>query len=434
MNTFILRNFKRKSIFVRSFSIDQNIPNIEATAEGPLAGYKILDMTRVLAGPFASMILGDLGATVIKIERPGMGDETRSWGPPFVGPEDGKESCYFLGVNRNKASVAVNLKSEEGAAIVRRLATKCDVLFENFLPGTLERQGLGYDSLKGAAPHLIYCALTGYGRDGPYSKRPGYDVMAASVGGLMGVTGHPGGAPAKVGVAMTDLATGLYCHGAILAAILHRQKTGQGQRIDVNLLSSQVSCMVNLASSYLNAGIEPQPWGTQHASIVPYQAFATQDGHISIAGNNDGQFAALCRRIGREDLLQDTRYATNGGRVSHREVLIASLSATFLAHPTAHWLAEFEGASFPYAPINRLSQTFADPQVRHNDMVKTLQHSRGMPVKVVGPAVTYSECVNVPRSAPPALGQHTATVLRDLLGHTDEEIESLHNRGVVQCA
>lgn len=373
------------------------------------------------------MVLGDLGAEVIKVERPGTGDDTRSWGPPFLG----KESCYFLSVNRNKKSVAVDLKQPAGLRLVQELARCSDVLVENFVPGTLDRLGLGYNDLHTLAPRLIYCTISGYGSSGPYKSRPGYDVMAASFGGLVGVTGPEDGEPCKVGVAMTDLATGLYAHGAIMAALLDRQKTGHGQKIDCNLLSTQVSCMVNLASNYLNGGREARRWGTAHESIVPYQAFPTADGHITIAAGSNDQFSALCRVLGLAELLTDERYSTNAQRVKHRESLLATLASTFRERSTEEWLGVLQGCPFPYAPINTLAQVFSDPQVVHSGLVEEVEHPGVGRVKQVGPAVTFSASHNKVRAAPPLLGQHTHQVLTGLLGYTEHQVEELRRQGVV---
>ncbi|KAK7075229.1 hypothetical protein SK128_013116 [Halocaridina rubra] len=400
-----------------------------SVSEGPLSGIRILDLTRILAGPFATMILGDLGAEVIKIEHPSKGDETRSWGPPFVGTE----SCYFLSVNRNKKSIAVNLKHPDGVAIVHDL-TKCsDVLIENFIPGALDRLGLGFVRLKQIAPHLIYCSISGYGSSGPYRRKPGYDVIAASYGGLLGVTGPENGEPCKVGVAMTDLATGLYAHGAIMAAILERQKTGLGQKIDCDLLSTQLSCMVNLASNYLNGGIEAKRWGTAHESIVPYEAFPTRDGYVTVGGGSNDQFAALCNRLGLDHLLDDTRYASNALRVKNRKTLIETLRKTFVQKSTKEWLSILEGASLPYGPINTLSEAFSDPHVVHKQIVETVQHPTIGDVNQVAPAVEYSGSQNRIRTAPPLLGQHTRAVLFNILKYSDKKVRRLEENDVVKC-
>lgn len=363
---------------------------------------------------------------VPQVERPGTGDDTRAWGPPFLGTE----SCYFLCVNRNKKSLAVDLKHPAGLRVVQELVRCSDVLVENFIPGTLDRLGLGYPDLRDLAPHLIYCSISGYGPSGPYKRRAGYDVMAASVGGLMGVTGPKDGEPCKVGVAMTDLATGLYAHGAIMAALLERQKTGLGQKIDCNLLSTQVSCMVNLASNFLNGGLKAQRWGTAHESIVPYQAFPTADGYITIGAGSNDMFAALCHILDMPELAMDERYTTNALRVKNRESLLATLTAAFRKGTTKQWLEVLEGCPFAYGPINSLSQVFSDPQVVHNGLVQEVEHPSGS-VRQVGPAVKFSTSQNKVRAAPPLLGQHTQQVLTQTLGYTEHQVEELRQQGVV---
>ncbi|CAL4060012.1 unnamed protein product, partial [Meganyctiphanes norvegica] len=395
---------------------------------GPLSGVRVLDLTRVLAGPFATMILGDLGAEIIKVESVGVGDGTRMWGPPFVG----KESAYFLSVNRNKQSIAIDLKKPDGIEIMEDLVRSSDILIENFVPGSLDRLGLGYESLSEIAPQLIYCSITGFGRTGPYRDRPGYDVIAASYGGLMGVTGPDNGEPCKVGVAMTDLATGLYAHGAVMAALLERHKTGKGQRIDCNLLSTQVSCMVNLASNYLNGGIDGRRLGTAHESIVPYQAFATKDGFLTVGGGSNDQFRALCERMNLEHLITDKRYTSNALRVKNRKSLLSTLSEFFQTKSNKDWIKLFEGAAFPYGPVNSLSESYEDPQVIHNNMVQEIDHSTAGVVKLVGPAVQFSQLENKIRSPPPTLGQHTEHILLNTLGYTKEKVMNLKDMGVVQ--
>lgn len=361
------------------------------------------------------------------MERPGKGDETRSWGPPFLGTE----SCYFLSVNRNKKSIVVDLKKPEGVSVVKDLVKCSDVLIENFVPGALNRLGLGYDTLKSVAPHLVYCTISGYGSMGPYQNRPGYDVIAASFAGLLGVTGPENGEPCKVGVAMTDLATGLYAHGAIMAALLERHKTGCGQKIECDLLSSQISCMVNLASNYLNGGREAKRWGTAHESIVPYQAFPSSDGYLTIGAGSNDQFSALCHALDLKDLLRDERYSTNPLRVKNRETLLSTLTDTFQKKSTEEWLSILEGCSFPYAPINTLSQAFSDPQVIHNQMVQEVEHPSVGKVKQVAPAVSFSTSRNEIRQPPPLLGQHTEYVLSEILQYTKEKVQELIREGVV---
>ncbi|XP_076827285.1 succinyl-CoA:glutarate CoA-transferase isoform X2 [Brachyhypopomus gauderio] len=325
----------------------------------PLDGVRVLDLTRVLAGPFATMILGDLGAEVTKVERPGSGDDTRTWGPPFVG----EESAYFLSVNRNKKSIAVNLKDPKGAKLVTELARVSDVLVENYLPGKLDQMGLGYTQLSEVAPQLIYCSISGYGQTGPQSHKPGYDSIASAVSGMMHITGSEDGDPVRPGVAMTDLATGLYAQGAVMAGLLWRQKTGRGLHIDCNLLSSQVACLTHIAANYLNAGQEARRWGTAHESIVPYQGFRTKDGYLVVAAGNDLQFIKVCKVLSLNELAEDPKYKTNTLRVQHRRDLLDLLAARFSEEPTAEWLRRFEGTGVPCGPINTIQQVFSDPQL-----------------------------------------------------------------------
>uniref|UniRef100_A0A8C1NYE1 Succinate--hydroxymethylglutarate CoA-transferase n=1 Tax=Cyprinus carpio TaxID=7962 RepID=A0A8C1NYE1_CYPCA len=382
----------------------------------PLDGVKVLDLTRVLAGPFATMILGDLGAEVIKVERPGSGDDTRAWGPPFVG----EESAYFLSVNRNKKSIAVDLKDPEGTKLVTKLAKVCDVLVENYLPGKLNEMGLGYEELSKVAPQLIYCSITGYGQTGPESHKPGYDSIASAVSGMMHITGPEDGDPVRPGVAMTDLATGLYTQGAVMAALLQRQKTGRGLHIDCNLLSSQVACLTHIAANYLNAGIEASRWGTAHGSIVPYQGFKTKDGYLVVAAGNDQQFMKVCKLCAffshRTCLFL---------RVQHRKELLQILSERFMQETTGEWLRRFEGTGVPCGPINNIQQVFANPQVAHNGLILEMDHPTSGRIAVPGPAVRFSSFESGNPMPPPVIGQHTVQVLRDTLGYSDDAINQL---------
>lgn len=402
--------------------------NRVSEGKGPLSGIRVLDLTRILAGPFCTMILGDLGAEVIKVEKPGLGDETRQWGPPFKG----RESCYFLSINRNKKSIMVDFKKPEGKKIIRDLAAKSDILVENYIPGALEDAGLGYKALSKINPKIIQCSITGFGQTGPYNQRAGYDVIAASVGGLMHITGPEHGEPCKIGVAMTDLATALYAHGAIMAALLQRQATGLGQKISCDLLSTQVSLLVNLASNYLNAGKEAKRWGTAHESIVPYQAFKTaDDGWVTVAAGTDNNFKTLCKILDMEHLIENPDYRTNQDRVAHRVPLLAEISNRIRQKPTNYWLSAFEGSGIPYGPINSMKEVFADPQVLHNNMVVEMKHPVNGPVKVTGPAVSFSRGSNTPRLPPPILGEHTREVLVEVLGISDERIEQLKEANVI---
>ncbi|XP_058152737.1 succinate--hydroxymethylglutarate CoA-transferase isoform X2 [Dasypus novemcinctus] len=336
----------------------------------PLEGVKILDLTRVLAGPFATMNLGDLGAEVIKVERPGVGDDTRTWGPPFVGTE----STYFLSVNRNKKSIAVNIKDPRGVKIIKELAAVCDVFVENYVPGKLSEVGLGYEDIEKIAPHIIYCSITGYGQTGPMSQRAGYDAVASAVSGLMHITGPEGGDPVRPGVAMTDLATGLYTYGAIMAGLIQRYKTGKGLFIDCNLLSSQVACLTHVAANYLIGQKEAERWGTAHGSIVPYQAFKTKDGYLVVGAGNNQQFATVCKILNLPELIDDSKYKTNHLRVQNRKELVKILSTRFAEERTTKWLCLFEGSGVPYGPINSMKNVFAEPQVLHNGLIMEMKH------------------------------------------------------------
>lgn len=339
------------------------------TGAGALDHIRVLDLSRIAAGPFCSMILGDLGATVYKVESVGKGDETRMW-PPNLNNDETEMSCYFASLNRNKMSICVDFKSPDGLEIISKLAEVCDVLLENFVPRKLDGLGLGYEKLKTINPKLVYCSITGYGSKGPYKDKPGYDNIAASVGGMFHITGPIGGDPCKVGVAMTDLATGLYAHGAILAALMHREKTGLGQKVDVNLLSTQIACLINIGSNYLNLGKEAVRWGTQHESIVPYQAFRTSDGYITLGAASDKQFQSLCKLIGLTELLHDARFSTNSLRVMNRSALLSIMEPVFYSKTTKDMLRILEGAPFPFGPVNNMEQVsymeaFSQPSITH---------------------------------------------------------------------
>ncbi|XP_070784038.1 succinate--hydroxymethylglutarate CoA-transferase isoform X2 [Enoplosus armatus] len=395
----------------------------------PLEGVRVLDLTRVLAGPFATMILGDLGAEVIKVERPGAGDDTRAWGPPFVDTE----SAYFLSVNRNKKSISVDLKHPRGANIIQELAGVCDVLVENYLPGKLHQMGLGYEQLSRVNPQLIYCSISGYGQTGPQSQSPGYDSIASAVSGMMHITGPEDGEPVRPGVAMTDLATGLYAHGAVMAALLQRHKTGKGVHIDCNLLSSQVSCLSHIAANYLNAGKEGRRWGTAHESIVPYQGFKTRDGHIVVAAGNDKQFVRVCQVLQLMELTDEPKYKTNKLRVQNRQQLLHTLSQRFQQEKTADWLRRFEGSGVPVGPINNIQEVFSDPQVKHNGLIQEMNHPTAGRITVPGPAVRFSSFSPDEPTPPPLIGQHTVRVLRDTLSYSDDIIKRLlESRAVAQ--
>lgn len=373
------------------------------------------------------MILGDLGADVIKVEKPFSGDESRNWGPPFL--KNSSDSVYFLACNRNKRSVCIDLK--KGRDIVYELVKKCDVLMENYVPGKLNKLGLGYDDIKNVSPSIIYCSVTGFGSKGPYRTRAGYDVIAASVGGLLHITGEKS-SPAKVGVAITDICTGLYAHGAILAALLHRHNTGLGQKIEVDLFSTQIACLINVGVNYLNANVEAQRYGTEHISIVPYASYQTKDGFFTIGTGSDAQFNELCKVMNIEELSSDAKYLTNSARVQNRVELTKILKAEFAKEKNSVWSDKFQDASFPFGPVNSMEQVFNDEHVKEIGIVKTLQHKDAGDVKLVGPSVIYSDAKNEAYTAPPKLGQHTDEVLKSILNYSDEKIDKLRHEKVIQ--
>ena len=393
-----------------------------------LAGIRVLDLSRVLAGPFCSMMLGDLGADVIKVERPGRGDETRDWGPPFVGPG---LSAYFVAINRNKRSITVDLRHPDGSAIIRDLAAVSDVLIENFTPGTMERLGLGYPELRGLQERLVYCSISGFGPDGPYRERPGYDLTVSALGGLIGITGERDGRPVKVGVAITDVCAGLAAQGAICAALVARARTGLGQHVELSLLETQVAALVNIASSFLISGAEPRRWGTAHETIVPYQGFETADKPIVVAVGNDEAWRRFCLAIERPALADDARYSTNPRRVEHRESCVAAIQAVLSERPREHWLARLSAADVACAPINALSEVFADPQVLHRGMVVEMPGPDGGRYRAVGIPVRYSGTPPRIRLPPPGLGEHTDAVLGEVLGYSPQRIAGLRELQVV---
>jgi crotonobetainyl-CoA:carnitine CoA-transferase CaiB-like acyl-CoA transferase len=374
-----------------------------------LGSLRILDLTRILAGPYCTQLLGDFGAQVIKIEQPDLGDGTRQWGPPWVGDQ----SAYFLSVNRNKRSVAVNLKTPEGQEIIRALAAQSDVLVENFMPGTLDSLGLGFEALRAINPQLIYCAITGYGQTGPYRDRPGYDFAIQAEGGVMSITGPADGEPFKVGVAIADITTGLFAANAILAAVVHRERSGVGQYIDMALLDSQIAWLANVGQNEL-VGAGTRRWGNAHPSIVPYQTFATADGHIALAVGSDRQFAALCNVLGETGWARDTRFASNPARVTNRDVLVGLLTDVFVTRPLAHWLKSLNDAGVPCAPINSVAEALNDPQVRARGMVQTVSHPTLGALDLLGPVAKLSETPAAIHRPPPTLGADTDAVLAEL--------------------
>jgi crotonobetainyl-CoA:carnitine CoA-transferase CaiB-like acyl-CoA transferase len=401
-----------------------------------LAGLRILDLSRVLAGPSATQILGDLGADVVKVERPGHGDDTRAWGPPYLKDADGEdtaESAYYLSANRNKRSLALDFTTERGRALLLKLIARADVLVENFKAGTLASHSLGYDDLKSQHPRLIYCSITGFGQTGPYAGRPGYDYMIQGMGGIMAITGEPEGEPMKVGVAIADLMAGMYAAVGILAALRHRDATGEGQFVDISLLDTQVAWLSNAGQYVLTSGAPPPRHGNAHPMIVPYQAFKACDRHFILAVGNDAQFRRLCGLIGRPELADDPRFATNAARVRHRAELVELLAAPLEARPAADWLTDCEAHGIPAGPINGLDQVFADPQVQARGMTVALPHPLAPdPVALIASPLKLSATPPAYRRAPPTLGQHTDAVLRDWLGLEAEEIARLGADGTVQ--
>ncbi|MEC9078664.1 MAG: CaiB/BaiF CoA-transferase family protein [Pseudomonadota bacterium] len=404
---------------------------------GALSHIRVLDLSRVLAGPWCTQILADLGADVIKIERPGSGDDTRQWGPPFVSVDGGgnEESLYFLATNRGKRSMTLDLSDSRGQKVVHELAAHCDVVVENFKVGALARYGLDYETLKGINPSLVYCSITGFGQTGPYADRAGYDFMIQAMGGLMSVTGEAedvaGTNPQKVGVAIADLVTGLYSANAIQTALIHRERTGQGQYIDMALLDCQVAILANQAMTYLAAGQTPVRMGNAHPNIVPYQVFETQDGHIILAIGNDGQFRRFCELADQPHLAQDPRFVANRGRVKHRAQLIEALALLMKSKNTDDWLNLLEPEGIPCGRINSIDETLNDPQVIHRQMRTQALHSSLGEINLLGSPLKLSETPGEVRRAPPVLGEDTDQVLREVLGYEDSAISALQADGVV---
>ena len=404
---------------------------------GPLAGYKVLDMSRVLAGPWAGQMLADLGAEVVKIERPNQGDDTRHWGPPYLQDQDGNNSsdaAYFFCTNRGKQSVTVDITEPEGQEIIRQLAVQCDVLIENYKVGGLEKYGLDYGSLAEINPRLIYCSITGFGQTGPYAERPGYDFLIQGMGGLMSITGEPDsedGGPVKVGVAVTDLFTGLYAANAIQGALLERHQSGLGQYIDLALLDVQAAVLANQASNYLTGGTVPGRLGNAHPNIVPYQAFATADGHLILAVGNDSQFRRLCTVLDMPDWADNSDYATNSARVVNRQSLCGEISQRLTQYGSAHWLHLLEQHQVPCGPINSIDQVFQDPQILARNMLVTMEDKRAGEVQLVGNPINYSRSGIEYTVPPPILGDNTDSVLGEYLEYSELEISTLRNKSII---
>jgi crotonobetainyl-CoA:carnitine CoA-transferase CaiB-like acyl-CoA transferase len=405
---------------------------------GALSHLRVLDLSRVLAGPWAGQILADLGADVIKIERPGNGDDTRAWGPPFLKDPRGEntsEAAYYLSANRNKQSVTIDFTLPEGQKLVRELAAKSDIVIENFKVGGLKAYGLDYESLQAENPRLIYCSITGFGQTGPYAKRAGYDFMIQGLGGLMSLTGRPdgeeGAGPVKVGVALTDILTGLYSTSAMLAALAHRDQGGAGQHIDMALLDVQVACLANQAMNYLTTGLPPRRLGNAHPNIVPYQDFPTADGDFILTVGNDSQFRKFAEVAGQPQWADDPRFATNKQRVAHRAELIPLIRQATVFKTTAEWVAALESAGVPCGPINDVSQVFEDPQVRARGLKVELPHALGGVVPQVASPIRLSGTPVEYRRAPPLLGEHTLEVLTSVLGLSDGDVMALREAGVL---
>ncbi len=402
---------------------------------GALHDIRVLDLSRVLAGPACTQILGDLGADILKIEKPGAGDDTRFWGPPFLKDAQGgdtAESAYYLSANRNKRSASIDIAKTEGAALVDGMLARCDVLIENFKTGGLDKYGLGFDQVHQRHPHIVYCSITGFGRTGPLASEPGYDFIAQAMGGLMASTGVPDGEPMKTGVAVSDVMTGLYAAIGILAGLHRRRETGKGQLVDLGLLDVTLAGMTNLAQYYLTAGSPAQRAGNAHSTIVPYQAFATADGHIAIAVGNDAQFRRLCRAVGQEKWSDDSRFSTNPQRLRHRAALIPLLADILSTRTTAEWVDLFRSADVPAGPVNTMDRVFADEQVKAREMDIAMPHPlTDRPVRLVGSPLKLSETPVAYRRPPPFAGQHTDEVLKELLGLDVSAINALRSSGVI---
>ncbi|MBN1953608.1 MAG: CoA transferase [Anaerolineae bacterium] len=400
----------------------------------PLENTRVIDLTRALAGPYCTMMLGDLGADVVKVERPGHGDESRGWGPPFVGAPYGPypgESAYFIAANRNKRSITVDLKRPQGVEIIRRLTRQSDVLVENFRTGVLDGMGLGYGDLRALNPRLVYCSISGYGRSGPYAERPGYDFIVQAEGGMMGITGPEAGPPSRVGIPIVDITAGMFAATAILAALRARDLGGEGQLVDVSLLDTQVALLTNVASNYLVGGAAPQRYGNAHPNLAPYEAFRARDRWFALAAANERQWATLCAVIGRPDLQDDPRFARNSERVTNRPALLAALGEVFATRDANEWLSALQQAGLPCGPINTVADVFAHPQVGPRQMVLETQHPTAGPVRLAGFPYKLSATPAGVHRPPPLLGQHSEEVLVDLLGYSSQDVARLRAEGVI---
>lgn len=402
------------------------------TPKSALDGIRVLDLSRVLAGPWATQILGDLGADVIKIEKPGAGDDTRSWGPPFLEADNGAngDAAYYLAANRNKHSVTIDFAKPEGAALIKRLVPQCQILVENFKVGSLAKYGLDYESVKAINPSLVYCSVTGFGQTGPYAPRAGYDFMIQAMGGPMSLTGDPAGEPVKSALPIADLFTGMYAVTSILAALRHAERTGEGQHLDISLLDCQVAVLGNLGANYHLTGATPQRYGNAHASIAPYQTFPTSDGYVVLAVGNDGQFRKFCTAANLP-LADDPRFSTNAARVANRVDLADAIAVAMTGRSTSYWLTQLEEAGVPCGPINTLPQVFADPHLVSRGAVETVTRSNGEDLHLTASPIRMNVTAPQPRRAPPRLGEDTQATLRELLGTSEHELAALRANGVI---
>jgi len=409
----------------------------QPVSEGPLKGVRVLDFSRILAGPYCTQILADYGADVVKVEQPGQGDETRSWqikGEAAAWKDEANPiSFYFAAINRNKRSITLDLKKAEALEVVRKLVEEVDVVLENFVPGGAERLGIGYAELSKINPRLIYASLSGYGSDGPYAKKPGYDAIAAAEGGLMHITGYPDGGPVRPGLGMTDMSTGLYTHGAVMAALYSREKTGRGQHISASLFETQLSLLINIGANWLNMGRDGQRYGAAHPSCVPYNTWRCKDGiWLALAANNDRQFKSLCQRIGREEWIEDPRFQTNALRVENRSAMDGVLEETFASRTSEEWLKAFDGAGLAHGPVNTIQKAFEHPQTVARDMMKPVEWDALVSGqwKAIGVPVKFSDTKGAIRSKPPTLGEDTDDVLADA-GYSRNEIARLRDAGAI---
>lgn len=402
----------------------------------PLSGVRVFDLTRILAGPTCTQLLGDLGADIIKVEKPFVGDDTRTWGPPYVKDRLGKdttESAYYLSANRNKRSVTIDLSQPAGIELAKKFIEKSDVLIENFKVGGLAKLGLGYENIRKQFPHLVYCSVTGFGQTGPYAPRAGYDFLAQGIGGIMSITGAPEGEPVKVGVGIADVMTGMYASTAILAALRHRDATGEGQHIDTCLLDTQISWLINEGTNYLISGEIPKRLGNEHPNIVPYKVFSTSDGYVILAIGNDRQFRDWCAAAGADDLKDDERFKTNPLRIKNREVLYQKMPSFMERKTTEEWLSKMEEVKVPCSPVNNIEQVFDDPHVKHREMKIEMDHelSGSGKVPLIGNPLKLSATPPQYRRPPPTLGQHTEEALSEILGLNSQEIKELRDKGAI---